>query len=208
MKKSHKFFIVASVIGAFTAVAGFPVQAKAAIVLDTTGSDNAANNDFYGVMFESGAGSVETMTFDVAGTPGAMFDFDGTGSFANGTNAVLRLPSLVGLSASDVNFSWTGLAGHPTVLTVNFAAGSFRAGDSFRFAADTDALISDPASGRVFGMGNVSVTVKMEGGDQASANFHQVSSTSSVAQVAVVPEPATMIMLLVGAGIGLMRRGR
>ncbi len=170
----------------------------ALITADTLGNDNATTNDYYGVQFVSGEGSVRSVTFDVSGTAGAMFDFDGVGNFAAGTNPVVRVPSLVGLSPSDFSYVWNSAAGHPSVLTIDFAPGSFTAGDSFRFGADTDFLVTDPAPGRVFGMAGVPFTVRMESGSEASAAFTQVGSTMSGAAVSVAPEPATVCFLLMG----------
>lgn len=170
----------------------------ALITADTIGNDNATAPDYYGLQFVSGEGSVQSVTIDISGTSGAMFDFDGSANYANGTNPVLRLPSLVGLNASDISFSWADPVGHPNQFTINFAPGTFTAGDSFRFGADTDFLVVDPAPGRVFGMANVPISVVLLGGMSGSSTFVQKTSIKSTAEVSVTPEPATVALLLAG----------
>lgn len=176
----------------------------ALITADTTGSDNATGPDYYGLRYVSGEGAVESITIDLSGTLGAMFDFDGSSNFGSATNPVLRLPSLVGLDPSDITFQWFHLLGHPTSFTMNFAPGSFTVGDSFRFGADTDFLVVDPAPGRVFGMASVPISVVMQGGGSGTSTFVQTTSLKSTAEVNVTPEPATLCLL--AAAIGLRRR--
>jgi PEP-CTERM motif len=192
------FGIVAVVLCA--ALAG---RADAAVITaDTTGADNFTTADFYGVSFDSGAGFIQSVTYDLTVDSDAFFDFDGSTSFADAVAPVLG--TLVGLSAGDISFSFTGV--HPTSLTINFAAGSFSAGDSLRFAADTDFLFSDPAPGTVFGAAGVPFSVVLEGG-AAGSDVFEVARAGSIAVVQIgetaTPEPASLALMGLG-GVGIL----
>ncbi|NIM61856.1 MAG: hypothetical protein GTO30_09430, partial [Acidobacteria bacterium] len=112
----------------------------------------------------------------------AFFDFDGGASYMDLTEPALDLGSLVGVSSGDITFVFD--EPHSTFLTIQFAPGSFESGDSFRFAADTDNLVSDPAPGSVFGEAGATFTVTMEGGATSVGTFAVVSPTQST----VIPE--------------------
>ena len=161
------------------------------ITADTTGNDNFSDSSFYGVSFENGSGFISSISYDLSLDANAFFDFDGTASLNDSTNPVLDLSSLVGLSAADISFSF--IPPQPTVLTVNFAAGSFGAGDSFRFGADTDFLVSDPASGSVFGDAGVVFSATLENGNSLTTSFSRASSTRSLATISIEEPGATVI---------------
>jgi hypothetical protein len=103
------------------------------------------------------------------------------------------------LAPPDITFRFAGL--HPTVLTVDFAPGTFGVGDSFRFGADIDDLGSK--LGGVFGAG-ATFSVTLGSGASGTVPFHTVTSVASTATVtdadfAPVPEPGTFLLVLAGA---------
>lgn len=189
--------ITALLLSAFFA---FSASAQNIITADTTGDDAFTDPSFYGVQFIAGnAGSfIQSVSWDVSIYPDAYFDFDGDLSFGDAFAPVLDLPALTGLGASDISFAFTGV--HPTLLTANFAPGSFGTGDSFRFAADTDLLIDDPTPGGYFGLAGVVFSVTMYDTYGASGIFETVSDRQSIVRVEVVPEPAAATLLLTGIG--------
>lgn len=194
--------------------AGGAAQA-ATIFADTTGTDNNEDPSFYGVSFLEGSlnSFIQSISYNLSVDPDAFFDFDGDSNFVDATAPVIDLSSLVGLTASDISFSFANPVGgdpdHPSLLTINFAPSSFGVGDSFRFAADTDFLVSAPAPGSVFGIAGVPFSVTLENGTSGSTTFAQVSSTRSEATVFIddtptdVPEPASVLGLLAVSACGV-----
>ncbi len=176
------------------------------ITADTTGSDNVSTPDFYGVQFLSGPVSsfIQSVTWDISSDTNAFFDFDGAGSFGNATLPVVG--ARVGLTMADISFTLIGAVGgnsqHPNILRANFFPGSFGIGDSFRFGADTDFFVFDPAPGSVFGNGGAVFSVLLESGQSASSNFVVVNTQQSLATVNVnqqaVPEPSSLIIFVIG----------
>ena len=119
----------------------------------------------YGIQFVSGSAGefVKYITYDLSVAGPAFFDFDGVDSYLNNTAPVLG--TVNGLTAGDISWQLlnpvSGNPQHVDILRFDFAAGSFGVGDSFRFAADTDFLINDPAPGSVFGQAAVPFSVMM-----------------------------------------------
>ena len=173
----------------------------AVIVADTTGADTFTSADFYGIDFASGAGAIQSVLYDLSVDGDAFFDFDGASSYNDETAPVLG--TLSGLVAGDISFVLVDDALHPTQVRVDFAPGSFQAGDSMRFAMDTDFLFSDPAPGSVFGDAGVPITVTLYGGFSETANFVRISDTQSVVTLNVVPEPAALLLAGI-ATLGLL----
>ncbi len=157
---------------------------------DATGADNFSTIDYWGVAFAGGSGDIASVTFDLTATPFAFFDFDGNGSFGNATGPILG--TLSGLSAADISFS-TGSpvfadTTHPAVLTFDFAPNAFTAGDSFRFSADTEALVADPTPGGLIGEAPVNFSVSFSEGTTISGDFGTLNDEKSVVRVAAEVE--------------------
>ena len=187
----------------------------AVLSADTTGSDNFSDASFYGIQFVSGPGAVQSITYDITADTDAFFDFDGSASYANTT--LPQLATLIGLVSSDVSFTLLspftgGNLSHPARLRLEFAPGSFQAGDSLRFATDTDFYVSDPAPGSVFGTAAGLMTITLYGGNSNSANFVRVSNTRSELSMTIIPEPAALALAAIGAVLLLggqrLSRGR
>ncbi len=200
-----------TILGA-TAFALMASAASAATLVsfDATGADSASTAGFFGVSVSSTDGSaVSSVAFDLTPQAGAFFDFDGFGSFNNATAPVLS--SLVGITAGDISFGFVGPAVAPTVLTLNFAAGTFADGDSLRFGADTDSFLGGPPDpGGDFGDVGVIVSATV-GGDTLSTPYVKQSNTVSTAtlefDVTPVPLPAGLPLLLTGIlAFGVVRR--
>ncbi len=190
----------------------FANNANATVIADATGTDSAdAGNDFWGISFTSGTGFIQSATFDITNDANAFFDFDGS------PNAPV-IGALNGLIAGDIGFITSIFVGgdtdHPQVLTFNFAAGSFGVGDSMRFSADTDFLISDPAPGGVVGQAGAVFSVQFENGDLGSSVFSTIDTNQSTATIEAsngraVPEPGTLVLFGIGlSGLALTRRRR
>ncbi|BBM87019.1 PEP-CTERM sorting domain-containing protein [Candidatus Uabimicrobium amorphum] len=181
-----------------------PISA-ATITADATGPETSNAIDFWGVSFDSGSGFVQSITWDVSSFPNFFFDFDPAFTGAGNFGPEPLLSNLVGLQSSDITFSFTGVA--PTVITANFAAGSFEAGDSFRFDADID---FGATSGDLFA--GLAFSVTLENGNSDSGTFAVTGAQSSGVTVNpasnVIPEPSTYIAMLFGifALLGLRRK--
>lgn len=190
-----------------------PVIYAAVILADTTGPDNLGTTDFYGVNFLAGTGFIHSVVFDISIDPDAFFDFDGALSYNNSVNPIIG--ESVGLTSADISWVFSDFPDsntqHPSVLTFNFTPGSFGVGDYFRFSADTDFFVSDPAPGTVFATGGASFSALLEDNSSGTDIFRPNDSINSTAFVETsqrpVPEPTTM--LLFGAGlVGLAGFGR
>lgn len=201
--------VLLGAIGVVATGLGFVGNAEAAVVdFDTTGSNSFTTPSFYGVEFVTGPGKfIESVSYDLSGTTNTFFDFNDpvSGSFQGADEPVFD--SLVGLTLADITFNFLSpVAGdplHPAVLEFVFTPGSFGAGDSFRFAADTDGAL---ITGGSFGTGAVPVSVMLEDGKIGSAVFSSVSLTESIATVDIphdaVPEPLTILGTLTALGVG------
>lgn len=202
--------VLLGAIGVVATGIGFAGNAEAAVIeFDTNGLNTFTTPSFYGVEFVEGSNKyISSVSYDLSGTS-AFFDFNdpASGSFQGEDEPVFD--SLVGLTAADITFNFLNPVGgdplHPAVLEFVFAPGSFEAGDSFRFAADTDGPIT---SGGAFGASAVPVSVVLNDGKTGSAVFTQLSPTESVATVDIpheaepVPEPASILGMLTALGIG------
>jgi hypothetical protein len=186
-----------------------------AILADTTGLDNADTTDFYGVNFLAGTGFIHSVTFDISADPDAFFDFDGNGSYNDSTAPVIG--AMGGLTIADFsslaysNFV-DGDFSHPSVLTFYFAPESFGVGDYFRFSADTDFFVSDPAPGSVFAEGGAIFSALLEDGSSGTDIFRPYGSINSIAFVETSPSPVPIpaTFWLFGSGligvVGIMRK--
>jgi hypothetical protein len=201
--------VLLGTIGVVATGIGFVGNAEAAVInFDTTGSNTFTDAGFYGVEFAEGPNNkfISTIVYDLAGT-GTFFDFNDpvSSSFQGADKPVFD--SLVGLTDADIFSNFLNPIGgdplRPERLEFDFLPGSFRAGDSFRFAADTDGPL---ISGGAFGISAVPVLVVLSDGQLGSAVFSQVSPTQSTATVDIphvpVPEPMTILAPLAVLGVG------
>ena len=162
---------------ALIALTALTVSANAAwlVCADTTGKDSYNTAEYYGVEYVSGIGGdfIKSISYDLAGTAGAFFDFDGDASYLNGTEPVLG--TLNGLVPGDISWQLLNPVGgdpsHVSKLQLDFVPGAFGVGDSIRFAADTDYLVNDPTPGSFFGQASVPFTVMMYSGQMAYRHF-------------------------------------
>jgi hypothetical protein len=199
---------------AFLTLAVVPAQG-ATIFAVAAGNDTHSTPDMYEIAFTSGAVGefVASVSIDLGADPDAFFDFDAIGSFAGATSPVFgAMGGLVGGDITPVfgNFI-DGDPQHPSLLTFNFLAGSFGIGDFFRFAADTDFFVSEPAPGSAFGEAPAVFSVVLQGGAAGSDAFDVVNISLSFARVTITPsapEPATLVLLGLGAGAVARRRRR
>ena len=190
-----------------TSVMVSPSVGQLVVVGDTTGTDNFTTSDFYGVALSGGSGFVESVSWDLSVDGDAFFDFDGSGSFMDGTDAILDFGSLMGIDASDITFVWTDIENHPTLLTAEFAPGSFSAGDSFRFGADTD-FLTDPAPGSAFGDSGVIFNVNFASGESVSGVFQTVGADQSIVTLtsSAIPEPSAAMIIVLAMCLPVIRR--
>lgn len=194
------------VLGALFGLAlsnGSVVHAQA-VVAYTAGADTFTTPGLWGVHFAGGPGFVQSVSFDLSVDTDAFFDFDGSSGYWDAVHPVLS--GLDGILWVDITFSYSAFVGgspsHPSLLTLNFAPGSFGPGDTLRFGADTDLFVSDPAPGGVFGTAHVPFSVVMENGAAGTAPFQNVDTLTSFACV-YIPEPASLMMLALGGGLTL-----
>ena len=198
-------------------------SAKAAsIVVDAAGEDSASDQTFWGIAFESGIGFIESFTIDISnsgtGSFQASFDFDG-GLFGDQATAPVYT-ELNGLDEGDITFvpsePVNGSTGHPSVLTLTFNPETFGAGDSLRFFADTDFLLSDPLPAYMVGQAGVEVRVKLFGEPEMEGLFETTwsgeegnggQSAASFNTPAPVPLPAAAWLFLSAIGMLLGWRG-
>ena len=187
-----------------------PAALADTIIADATGADSSNTTDFWGVNFTDGDGYVKSVTFDLTADNNAYFDFDGVFTYGNAKKPILG--TLIGLNSADITFSTSGAIGgyasHPSSLTFSFATGSFGAGDSFRFSADTDALgIGVPDSGVTMADSGVIFSVLLEDGFQRSAVFEAINDDAALAVVHSA-EPSSWALTLLALGIIVWRARR
>jgi hypothetical protein len=185
-------FALVALLFCASSVQGQVIRATAA------GSDSFTTAGFWTVLFQSGAGSIQSVSFDLTADVGAFFDFDGGSSFSDATTPVLG--ALTGLTAADVSSAFSSpvdAPNHPAVLTFNFAAGSFVSGDSLAFGADTDFFVADPTPGGAVGQAPAVFRVTLAGGGTLSAPFVTINSNLSAVEI-IVPEPAAIATLASG----------
>jgi len=206
----RRFVLPAAVCAGFL---GLGSQAHAVVlVADALGTENTLTAGYWGVAAASGSGYVSSVSIDLSADFGAFFDFDGEGNFGNALGPVLS--SLVGLTEADISVVFgdpvAGIATHPAVLTFNFAPGSFAAGDSFRFGADTEFFVSDPTPGGAIGSGGGIFSVTLETGQSGTAAFSDLFVNRSISAVTIqttIPEPSTLVLLAIGVvGLGVAKR--
>jgi hypothetical protein len=194
-----------------------------AITADSTGYDAGFVDDFWGVQFNSGAGSIKSVTFDITATGRDYFDFDGS-EFLNFTHPQPGygpvLGAMGGLTPLDITVATqpdgficgVPCLGHPKTLTFTFIPGVFVAGDFFRFSADVDG--DSPTAGGFFGQNKgASFDVLMDDGRSLSSPFAKTTDDQSVALIRVsepteptpdvptptpVPTPATLPLFASG----------
>jgi hypothetical protein len=213
MVRFTSMFAVAMLI----ALSQFVQPLSATITFDATGTDPAfvpATNsgpgiDFWGIQFDSGAGFIESVRFDITVVSNIYFDFDGS---EGGATAPIFGP-LVGLNVGDISHSWSNLVagpGTPAILDLTFDPGTFEAGDSLRFSMDVDGwMLGTPLDpGGEFGIVGMPVSVSMYGGSAGSAPFVEVISEQAIAVVEIVPEPTALILAGIGLSLIAMRRKR
>ncbi len=211
--------LLAILFASFLLAAG---SAKAAsIVVDATGENSSTDQTFWGIAFESGIGFIESFTIDISesgtGLKEAFFDFDG-GLF--GDQATEPVYTVVNGISGEITFEGSefvnGNTGHPSVLTLIFEPESFGAGDSLRFFADTDFLVTDPLPGSLVGQAGVQVRVKLFEQPEMEGLFQTTStggegdggqSAASFETPAPVPLPAAAWLFLSAIGMLLGWRG-
>jgi len=189
--------VVLAVAALATVGAPSPAQADFGEISASTIGIANITPDYYGVAFTAGepGATISSVTFAL---PFGFFNFDGATSFMNATAPVLDLPSLSGLSAGDISFSFIG--NQPPSLTVNFAPGSFGIGDSFHFGADVEGLGSK--IGGVFGGVGATFSATLGSGLSGTAPFRTDTSVASFATL-TVPEPSSFVLSLIYGVAGL-----
>lgn len=178
------------------------------IIADTTGTDNFLDPDFYGVEYLTGSRTVASVSWNLTDIPDAVFDFDEDGSFDNGSAPVFsKLTSSI--QSSEVQFLWDFMTDNPNLLTAFFPNG-LQAGQSFRFAADTDFLgAATETGGEVFGLLGVRFDVEFTDGTVIESRFEFSGQDNSSSAIAVaVPEPTSCLALTSLVTAILLRRRR
>lgn len=109
----------------------------AEVLVDTNGSTPFSTDDFFLVDFASGPGGLElsSLTMDLSPV-NAFLDPTAADPGAVGTPFALNAASMSGVTAGDLTIS--GDTDGSQLLTIDFSAGSFTEGDSFRFGIDAD----------------------------------------------------------------------
>ena len=109
----------------------------AEVLVDTNGSTPYSTDDFFLVDFASGplGMSLSSLTMDLSPV-NAFLDPTAADPGAVGTPFALNAASMSGVTAGDLTIS--GDTDGSQLLTIDFAAGSFTEGDSFRFGIDAD----------------------------------------------------------------------
>lgn len=135
---------------------------------DTYNQNNQIGFDF---AYSLTGAAIASIVFDLSNDANAYFDTAGDGSTAPSIGS-----STVGISSSDVTFD---APDDSSTLTVNFAQGSFSAGDSFWFGVDTDDLGSD--TGADYGLERAQVTITYDDGTTESGVYQaNADGTSSI----------------------------
>lgn len=168
---------------------------------EPAGASGSWNNaTFWGIDFRTGgSGFIQSVIFDLqAGSDSnAMFDLRDNGGYGP------VIGSLSGLSTGDVTFSPGNT--RSSTLTLDFVAGSFGAGDSIRFGADTDYLGNNSAAS--VGWAGVGFTVTFENGETVSSQFSQRYGCLSQAKVTSTNCGGTAVPTPAAAGLGLTLLG-
>lgn len=107
------------------------------VTVDLNGSTPFSTNNFFKVLFNSGASFLKRMSINL-GSVSAFFDPTNAPPGASGSP--FALSGLSGLSSSDIAVS--GDTDGSQLLTLTFADNAFLAGDSFAFGIDIDLFAS------------------------------------------------------------------
>jgi hypothetical protein len=163
--------------------------------------------DFWSIEYLSGTGTQSVAQVELTLPGPGFFDFDGTGNYNNHTSPIFSSTS-TGLAASDVTFTFAGV--HPSSLFIDFAPGSFQAGDELRFAAGLDGLGSQ-LGGAVGAYGGTQLRVTFDDGSSGSALLVTNTSVNSTGFLDTadtpVPEPSTGLLAIgIACAMGIFSR--
>ena len=158
----------------------------------STGSSGGANQFAFSVDSVVAGVSVTQVVIDLqAGSDGnAVFNTAGGGSYGP------TLGTLSGVSGSDISIS---APDNSSTMTINFATGTFTAGDSMHFGVDTSRLGSN--TGADFASRGVQFTVTFSDGSTQTVTYGASGGgAAATASVTAAPEPVAGATLDAGDG--------
>lgn len=185
------------------------------VLVDTYGSTPWSTADFFQVSFPSGPDGVSLQSISLDLEPVNAF-FDPTDNPPGRSGSPFRTSNLVGISAGDISVS--GLLDGAQRGTLTFGAGTFGVGDSFAFGVDCDLYANidgfgatpEELEGMLFSFtfdNGFTTTVDLK--DYVARSI-PVATTLSEPVGVVVPEPLTLVGIILGAGClgGYMQKRR
>src|SRR4051812_10959809 len=102
-------------------------HSHAATIYSFAGGFASSTAGFWGIEFRAGGAGDRISSIRMQIPDPGFFDFDGSGNYGNQTAPIFDATSSLGLTASDVLFSFVGV--NPQILNIQFASGAFAAGD-------------------------------------------------------------------------------